>query len=64
MSDLTIKTAGYLTPDDLHVSVGPVQCGEITDGVCFEHNKDGAWVIDFADLRMIYIRAKQAREGA
>jgi len=58
---LDIETAGH-THEDLHINVGSCKCGNITDGVLFEHGDTGAWLIDYVDLERIYLAAKAWRE--
>ena len=58
---LHIKAAGYGGGDDLHVSLRS-GTGSISDGVGFWHNREGAWVIGFADLKRLYKAAGAARK--
>ena len=62
MSKLTVKSAGYSIQGDLHFHPGPSTCGDITDGVVFEHDNEGGWLISFASLEALYLAAKAARE--
>lgn len=59
----TYRTAGYSDTEKFKVlkvqNAG--RCGDIADGVVFQHDNDGAWVLDFKDLEDIYLLAKEAR---
>jgi hypothetical protein len=65
---MNFRTAGYSHMESLkvwphsRVSVNPqpgTKCGSIEDGVVFQHDQEGAWVLSFADLEKIYLRAKE-----
>lgn len=57
-----LRTAGYSGNGDLWFHPGPRLCGEITDGVSFEHDDEGPWVLSFLDLEACYLAARQARK--
>ena len=62
---MTFHTAGYSHLDVLKVWPNPeAQCGTITDGLALQHDDGGAWVLSFADLEKIYLRAKQLKDAA
>ena len=45
-----IRSAGHID-DNLWVdSFGTAACGEIEDGVAFEHGREGAWVVSAKDI--------------
>jgi len=56
-----IKTAGYGGGNKLFYDTGPWECSKIVDGVSFEHNNEGGWVIGFKDLEKIYLEARNIR---
>ncbi len=54
------ETAGH-PQERLRIEPGISRCGDITDGVSFEHGNQGCWLISFAALEQIYLEAKKAR---
>lgn len=60
---LVFKSAGYSDEGKLSFWPGPTTCGEITDGVILEHDRDGGWVVAFSDLEAMYEAAKKERLG-
>ena len=60
---IQVDTAGYSRRDQLTANVGRAECGQIKDGVGFEHDSSGGWVVAFADLERIYLANKAFREG-
>lgn len=54
-----VKVAGHSSPT---LGFWPTsRCGDIEDGVGFNHAGEGGWVISFKDLERLYELAKQAR---
>jgi hypothetical protein len=64
---LLFRTEGYSLTDEMRVRQLKVSetgsSGTIRDGVAFEHDNDGWWVLSFKDLESIYLAAKKARES-
>jgi len=46
----------------LQFNPGVSACGEITDGVAFQHDGEGTWVISMSDLREMVRAAERARD--
>lgn len=59
---MEIRTQGYSSKDSLTVYPEGGQCGSIKDGIAFEHDRQGPWVISFEDLGRIYRAAVKARK--
>jgi len=55
------ETAGY-SGRLLYFKAGPCECGRITNGVSFEHNNEGCWVIDYKDLSEMFKLAQITRQ--
>jgi hypothetical protein len=74
VEQMVFLTAGYSICERLNVyprrkvlKVNPqtgAKCGIIEDGVVFEHDNDGKWVLSFSDLEKIYLRAKELKDEA
>ncbi len=45
-----IKTAGFSDDDNLYVDSGRWECGKIKDGILFEHDHSGSWLISEKDI--------------
>ena len=58
------KSAGFGGNEELTFSPEVMSCGHIRDGVIFEHNDDGPWIMSFLDLETAYMMAKAQRESA
>ena len=43
---------------------GPIWCGSIADGVGLDRDREGIWVISFADLERMYLAAKEVRRAS
>jgi hypothetical protein len=57
-----VKTAGYSSEGTLIVDVGVWVCGDIADGISFQHGvRAGGWVVSFRDIEKIYKMAKAER---
>jgi hypothetical protein len=57
MSDIVFKVAGHPIKDLSFIPYS--KCGEITDGVCFSHGKEGGWVVAYKDLlKMVELSTK------
>ena len=50
MVDKIFKTVGYKGSNQLKFNPYITQCGDITDGVGFQHNNEGWWAISYNDL--------------
>ncbi len=61
------ELAGYSGKPDgekLYFKPDVHECGEIKDGVIFQHHKDrGCWVMAFRDLEHMYNLARDERNG-
>lgn len=58
---LEFETAGFGSGDRLGFRP-TARCGKISDGVAFEHNRQGGWLLSFADLKRAYLLAKKHRQ--
>lgn len=56
------KTEGYTGDNNLTFYPYPSSCGSIDDGVAFEHNDEGLWVLSFTALQDMYLAAREVRE--
>ena len=56
-----IEMAGH-TKDHFYFEPGPTACGEIEDGIAFEFDNDGGWVVPFSELEAMYLASVKVRE--
>ena len=56
-----VEMAGHVK-DKLYFEPGPERCGSIIDGVCFEFDNEGGWVIPFSELKAMYLASVKVRE--
>lgn len=54
----TVKSAGA---GELRVISLRSSCGGIKNGIAFEFDQEGGWVVDFNDLRSIVMEAEKLR---
>lgn len=58
----SFEIAGFSDKDMMWFEPGPSECGYITDGVCFGHDDNAGYVMDFKDLEKCYLAAVTRRE--